>query len=848
METATSEIFSYDLIPLRLKLPEIRLLELFPAPNFNDDLRCRLYTVLLEKPAPYAGDGLPCSTCSVQDPLWYINLHRRYDRDACQGCGLTKDSRGAFETPSYRALSYAWGNGTKSHEIFTINPTEVGNHHHNISSAGRSTDGGGPAYVPEREVLSIPITASLDSCLRHLRTSYGSESLTIWIDQICIDQSNDHEKSAQVELMRKIYSLAHQVIVWLGPAADGSDDVMDAHARVALLSSEFHQEMPTGIQPTWQALRNFYAIEQNWSLPTFQRLVDNVVKIYAPLIGNRKIQKWLNRDWFSRIWVIQELTLSRDAVFVCGDRSLHARAQAFVSLDLFTWILWYWSLDDIYNTRLPEISTSILLLSKTTDLAELREACMAVLTAFDWQRPDLRLLDLYTYLYTNKDNPWTTSKYRDRLYGVLGLASDSDHLDIRPDYSTETKTTMVLTQIARALIEKGNERLQVLSMAQFPKQGITEMEDGVDEESPLPSWVPDWYNGLRFPYRYIHGHVLGSLSASADRSVQVVPTVLQSTLGLRGFLVDTIEEVGSYVPKRDTSAAPVYIPEIAADFYHPLCSVRQFWHRSKEKGPGIYSHVLRQNEALWRVPIGDLWYSSEGKEHTIRPPSDLGACFEQVLEYCRIEMLIKLQRLHFSTLGVEFVPILSQEEEHVIREAEDEQGVLMPYLERISYMLYWTELRPYLTTHGYLGLGPLHTQPGDILVIFSGGEVPFVIRPVTTDTDRYRFKPDAGNQGKSDDQTRVNSDTEIKQAVANCHDPNFKLPESSHYTQAEIHAMYEQHKLHQSSHPPPEPIPLPTRPNENDNIYTFVGEAFCDGIMDGEFMERAGEIQDFFLI
>lgn len=60
--------------------------------------------------------------------------------------------------------------------------------------------------------------------------------------------------------------------------------------------------------------------------------------------------------------------------------------------------------------------------------------------------------------------------------------------------------------------------------------------------------------------------------------------------------------------------------------------------------------------------------------------------------------------------------------------------------------------------------------------------------------------------------------------------------------------MYEQHKLHQSSHPPPEPVVLPTRPDENDNIYTFVGEAFCDGIMNGEFMERAGEIQDFFLV
>ncbi|KAJ4405943.1 hypothetical protein N0V85_004589 [Neurospora sp. IMI 360204] len=154
------------------------------------------------------------------------------------------------------------------------------------------------------------------------------------------------------------------------------------------------------------------------------------------------------------------------------------------------------------------------------------------------------------------------------------------------------------------------------------------------------------------------------------------------------------------------------------------------------------------------------------------------------------------------------------------------------------------ELRPYLTKKGYLGLAPSHTQPGDVLVIFSGELVP----PVTSDTDRYRFKPDAGSQAKSDDESRVNSATEVKQAVGDCHDPNFKLPESPLYTEAEVYAMYEQYKLHQSSHPQPEPVVSPIRPGKNDSIYTFVGEAFCDGIMDGEFMQRAGESQDFFLV
>lgn len=182
MEKTTREAFSYDLIPLRFNPPEIRLLELFPAPNFTDDLLCRLYTVLIEEPPQYVGDGLPCSSCSCHNPLWYINLQRRYGRDACQDCGLTKDSGVPFDTPSYRALSYTWGNGTKSHVIFTTKPSKATDRERRISLEGRPTDGSVLDDNHERESLNIPITASLDSCLRQLRSSYRPESLTIWID------------------------------------------------------------------------------------------------------------------------------------------------------------------------------------------------------------------------------------------------------------------------------------------------------------------------------------------------------------------------------------------------------------------------------------------------------------------------------------------------------------------------------------------------------------------------------------------------------------------------------------------------------------------------------------------
>lgn len=84
---------------------------------------------------------------------------------------------------------------------------------------------------------------------------------------------------------------------------------------------------------------------------------------------------------------------------------------------------------------------------------------------------------------------------------------------------------------------------------------------------------------------------------------------------------------------------------------------------------------------------------------------------------------------------VEFAPILSQVEEDHFHLGKDKKGVLSDYMGHLRLTLGEMVLRPYLTKEGYLGLAPLHTQPGDIVVIFSWCEVPYVIRPVIADTD-----------------------------------------------------------------------------------------------------------------
>ena len=166
-----AKAFTYDKVPLPSPSTHIRLLSLFPSANL------------------LATKGK--STTGAEDEILSAPLH-------CSISTYPLDSAAQFN-----ALSYTWG------------PPGDGSHVVKIMS----TDG---------ELLgNLSVTPSLDGALRHLRALAGGDTTTLWIDQICINQSDANEKTEQVKVMARIYRSARQVRVWLGPAADGSDELMD---------------------------------------------------------------------------------------------------------------------------------------------------------------------------------------------------------------------------------------------------------------------------------------------------------------------------------------------------------------------------------------------------------------------------------------------------------------------------------------------------------------------------------------------------------------------------------------------------------------------------------------------
>jgi len=137
-------------------------------------------------------------------------------------------------THPYEAVSYVWG----------------------------SEDNKKPVYIDGDELY---VTANLHVALSHLRHCFVEKIL--WVDAICINQHDNDEKGRQVQSMAKIYAKASRVIVWLGEAADNSDQALEA-IRVA---ADEQRTIPSIDETNQQAILTL-----------------------------------LEREWFKRIWVIGE--------------------------------------------------------------------------------------------------------------------------------------------------------------------------------------------------------------------------------------------------------------------------------------------------------------------------------------------------------------------------------------------------------------------------------------------------------------------------------------------------------------------------------------------------------------
>jgi hypothetical protein len=140
--------------------------------------------------------------------------------------------------------------------------------------------------------------------LRHLRDP--EKALHLWVDVICINQASVEEKNHQVAMMGEIYRCAEKCFMWLGEEEDESGLAIDLIKRLSTWLAqhpvsadstfERHMQDDRAFDPAWQEVLN-----DPTSRPHFMAL-----------------KKLLRREYWSRVWIIQEILLSQDAIMYCG--------------------------------------------------------------------------------------------------------------------------------------------------------------------------------------------------------------------------------------------------------------------------------------------------------------------------------------------------------------------------------------------------------------------------------------------------------------------------------------------------------------------------------------------------
>ncbi|KAJ9421384.1 heterokaryon incompatibility protein-domain-containing protein [Fusarium oxysporum] len=573
----------------------------------------------------------------------------------------------SVENPSpYTALSYVWGLGDKTQSICVPS-------------------------VDQDSGASIAITKSLETALRHFRKP--DAVITLWIDQICINQADNKEKGQQVAMMGSIYSSATQVLVWLGPAQDGSEELMEAWQVIGQKARDFGLE--SYMNPQSYYLISALGRSKDPSDETalrFQSLLASTVEAFAPLLKEMALKKWFERPYFLRVWIIQEFCLCPDTIFVCGSKTIPVD---FVKLGV---LLLQTAIGNMPQGDYEQLQPPEMPLERLSEVSSEPTARLFACRSRHQKHKDDELYMLLRRLFVELETNATV--HCDRIFALLGLAADAEKLGIEPDY--EESTERILTQTARTLIEKSG-RVDLLCYSQFPK---------LDELSHLPSWVPDWRSNLSRSFYTINERIDKHLFAAAgqDSVFEVVqhPNDNPDILGLRGYTVDVIEEVAEGGGWTDMSWD-------YERYLGYMAQIDELWQRSMEKTHSEGTQ-LRREEARWRVPIGDIYWTWEGDQQ--RAKAEVARFHEQFLQ--ELKLFDDMTRL--AATGEDISErYLQWEEKH--RGADTKHN----YRESMRKM---QGKRPFLTNMGYLGMGPLDTKSGDVIAVFCGGRIPFILHSV----------------------------------------------------------------------------------------------------------------------
>ena len=545
---------------------------------------------------------------------------------------------------NYIALSYAWG-CTKRTKSITCN--------------GRK----------------LYVTESLLAALQRLRLT--TESRVFWIDAVCINQEDIPERNHQVSLVRDIYKKAQQLFVWLGPGERYSNHGSALSLMKTFAAAQRHVRGADSYlvrQPTseeWQAF-----------------------------------DKFLQRGWFMRMWVIIELAMGLKisgqdtTVFLCG-------SHQFGLADLKD--ACGWCVDTVSSLRLDARDTGTI--------ANVVYGAKRFLVLCD-----LTNNRLPTEVKNQQWRQWLLVKVaatrdkmatdpRDRLFALYGFLQDAgaEHVPVA-DYSKSVAETF--HRFAQEYVLE-SQSTDIFSEVEEPE---------LKQLQGVPSWVPDWtIVPKRLPLlRMTESLGLWTRTGLSCRSLYHAGGDTESPI----HVLD--EEFGGLL------LDGVIIDEIAS-VSEPLTPDLVTAKQSQENGPCFLIDLYQttasplKSYTTGEPAISVFWKTLIAGRQNNDQYLDSFVAFWKSLHYRPSGQLSHSPPLH------EISQLLENKES-----TNHSQTPSTPHL-YTDILLTTSHFRPFFTTlnHHSMGLGSPGIQSGDLVVVFAGAKIPFIIRPVSAESSQY---------------------------------------------------------------------------------------------------------------
>ena len=511
------------------------------------------------------------------------------------------------------------------------------------------------------------VRLNLHAALSQLRDDYDA-TISFWIDAICVDQSNTDERTAQVALMAQIYSGTQCNVTWFGPSDNETESAFRLIGRLS--SNELLKVDP----------KSPYSITED-ILAKATGLLQAEFEVVEKYAAWNTLASLFNRHYWSRAWVLQEVSLAPQTTMTCGQYKV-SMSDVLCIGRLFTILAITWS-------RIRH-STQYQVLSDRLSQFAVSEDVISVLQFLEkTSRGQPHLVSLIDALHTMRS--LQSSDPRDKLFAAIGISRNVEQ--IKADYSRPAEG--IFREYAMEHMRR-NSSLLILAYCEYaPKIGYS-------------TWAPDWSE-----------HAAHSpLSSAASAQLWPVQSQLSSAASAQLWPMPS-QRSSFFSAGGDSPPMPLFRNDRNVLVLQAV-PFDEIVYMASDRGNSPISFNVREdlnhlyelaamstaNQSIFPV-IGraDWHFSPSGGSEQFEIPAYM-VTGESILEAYK------------RTRQADTAPNALTGQKKRLARPSDTSGVVFHMARRFV-----------VSSRGYFCLVPREARLGDKIVVVKGGQVPLLLRP-----------------------------------------------------------------------------------------------------------------------